>query len=575
MAGVFNALTTAVSGINAQADAFTNLSNNIANSQTVGYKASTTAFADYVSGNMRLNSASQAQSNTVQAVTVQHVDNSGTATKSTNSLAMHVSGAGMFTVSKPSGVSSSASNTTTFQAQQYYTRNGDFYQDKKGYLVNTSGYYLNGYMVDSTGALSNQLSQVNVANIGFKPTTTTTLKMNAEIGKLPAQSTNYTPQSYTSPTTTTYDSSSNPHKIATQWQESSTNPLVWDMSVYDADGTGTIAPNDYQVTFDNSGNLASVVDKSTNQQVGSSTPGSTVSIPISAKYGQNDSQHMNFLLGTIGGKTGTTMVAPNAIPSTTSQAAPLTASGTTLTMGKTLLGTATGSNQSYMTTPMEVNGTQVAAKWTQSSASPPTWTVQAVNPYDSSSSSSVQGATHTVVFNPDGTMKTVDGGDPSAAKTAITASIKGQNYTLDMSGGSLTTSPTLNADTSALTNDSVVSGTYTGPSIQSDGSIMAQFDNGYSQLIGKVSLTNFNNFNGLRAVDGQAYLATSESGTPQTGVVGTNGTGSLAVGYTESSTTDLTGDLSALIVAQEAYTANTKTVTTADQMLQSTIAMKQ
>lgn len=81
--------------------------------------------------------------------------------------------------------------------------------------------------------------------------------------------------------------------------------------------------------------------------------------------------------------------------------------------------------------------------------------------------------------------------------------------------------------------------------------------------------------NGLKAVDGQAYTATSEAGSPQTGVVGQNGTGTLAVGYTEASTTNLTGDLSALIVAQEAYTANTKTVTTADQLLQSTIAMKQ
>lgn len=575
MAGVFNALTTAVSGINAQADAFTNLSNNIANSQTVGYKASTTSFSDYVSGNLRYNSASQAESNTVQAVSVQHVDNSGTATKSTNSLAMHVSGSGLFTVSKPTGVASSDSNTTSFQSQQYYTRNGDFYQDKKGYLVNTSGYYLNGYMVDSNGALSNQLTQVNVANVGFKPTTTTTLKMNAEVGKLPADSTSYTPQSYTTAPTTTYDSSSNPHKIATQWKESSSNPLVWDVSAYDADGTGSIAPNGYQVTFDHSGALASVVDKSTGKPVGTNLPGSAANIPITAKYSQNSSQDMTLSLGTIGGKTGTTMVAPNNTPATTSQSAELTTSGTTMTLGKTVLGTATGSNQSYMTAPTQVDGQPVAVKWTQSSSSPPTWSVQAVNPYDTSSSSQVQGSAHTVVFNNDGSIKTFDGNSPSTASSAATATVNGKSYTLDMSGASLTTDATLNTDTNALINDSVVNGTYTGPSIESDGSIMAQFDNGYSQLLGKVSLTNFNNVNGLRAVDGQAYRATSESGTPQTGVVGANGTGSLAVGYTESSTTNLTGDLSALIVAQEAYSANTKTVTTADQMLQSTIAMKQ
>ncbi|KXV80058.1 flagellar biosynthesis protein FlgE, partial [Acetobacter malorum] len=81
--------------------------------------------------------------------------------------------------------------------------------------------------------------------------------------------------------------------------------------------------------------------------------------------------------------------------------------------------------------------------------------------------------------------------------------------------------------------------------------------------------------NNLQAVSGQAYLATPSAGTAQTGVVGENGTGSLTVGYTESSTTDLTSDLSALIIAQQAYTANTKVVTTASELLQTTIAMKQ
>ncbi|MFT8885739.1 MAG: flagellar basal body protein, partial [Acetobacter papayae] len=67
---VFNALSTAVSGINAQSTAFTNLSNNIANSQTVGYKATTTAFQDFVAG-AGGNSASADVSDSVAALTIQ------------------------------------------------------------------------------------------------------------------------------------------------------------------------------------------------------------------------------------------------------------------------------------------------------------------------------------------------------------------------------------------------------------------------------------------------------------------------------------------------------------------------
>lgn len=577
MSGVFNALTTAVSGINAQSDAFTSLSNNIANSQTVGYKATSTSFADYVAGYRTGNSESQAQSNTVQAVSVQHVGNAGTATKSSNPLALSVSGNGMFVTSKATGVTSSNSGQTIFSQQQYYTRNGDFSQDKKGYIVNTAGYYLQGYTADKTGTLSTTTSPLNVANIGFNPTMTTTLNFNAAIGKLPADNSNYTPQTFGTQATTTYDNSGNPHKISTQWKESDTNPLVWNMSIYDADGNGTIPKNNYEVTFDSSGSLASIKNADTGEQVSSTIKGTAAEIPFTAQYAINSKQTMNLNLGTIGGLSGTTMASSKSSPTNT-ESSPLTVSGTSLSLGgQTVLGTTTGSNQSYMTSPVEVgsSNTPVALKWTQNSASPPTWTVQAVNTYDSSSSSNVQSPSHTIVFNTNGTMKTMDGQAVSGT-TTTSATIDGANYNIDISGAALTTNSTVSDNSvTTLTNDSVVTGNYTGASIESDGSVMAQFDNGYSQLIGKVAMARFNNYDGLQLVDGQAYTATDTSGSPQIGLVGANGVGTLAVGYTEASTTDLTNDLSALIVTQEAYSANTKTVTTADQMLQQTIAMKQ
>jgi flagellar hook protein FlgE len=141
--------------------------------------------------------------------------------------------------------------------------------------------------------------------------------------------------------------------------------------------------------------------------------------------------------------------------------------------------------------------------------------------------------------------------------------------TLSSATGPVITTPTTDSKSSSQV------GSYTGVEIQSDGTIMAKFSLGDTQAIGQVALTNFASVNNLQEVSGQAYLATPSAGTPQTGLVGENGTGSLTVGYTESSTTDLTSDLSALIIAQQAYTANTKIVTTASELLQTTIAMKQ
>ncbi|MFT9089894.1 MAG: flagellar hook-basal body complex protein [Gluconacetobacter sp.] len=574
---VFNALTTAVSGINAQSTAFTNLSNNIANSQTVGYKATTTAFQDFVAGSLGQNASSADISDSVAAVTVQHVDNQGTAATSTDSLATAISGSGLFVVSKESGASTS--KNTQFQSQNYYTRNGEVYKNNSGYLVNTSGYYLDGYMVDpTTGSLNASLTQLNVANVAFRPTQTTTLTLSATVGTMPSSNASYTAadaQSYTTAPVTTYDASATPHKIALSWTQSGTNPLVWNVSAYDADGTGTIANNSYQVTFDSNGSLASVANATTGQTIGSTLKGASASIPITANY-NGVAQNITLDLGTIGGTSGTVMAASTGTAST-NQANALTASGTTLTMSKSdVIGTTTGSNQTSMTSPTDANGTPVAAKWTQTAASPPTWSLSLVDPYDTSSSSPVSSDTYKVVFNTDGSVQSVTDSTTgvTTSLSALSATIGGTSYQVNLSQTTLSTASSLPTDTTALQSDSIASGTYQGVEIESDGSLMAKFDTG-TQLIGKIALANFANVDGLNAVDGQAYTATASSGDAKIGLAGANGTGTLSVGSVESSTTDLTSDLSALIVAQEAYSANTKIVTTADQLLQTTIAMKQ
>ena len=470
---IFNSLATAVSGIDAQSTAFTNLSNNIANSQTVGYKADSTAFQDFVSGSLTNTSESQGDANTVAAVTVQHVDNQGTATTSTDTLAMAISGSGLFDVSKETGATTSGE--TQFQDQQYYTRNGEFYENKDGYLVNTSGYYLDGYMADDSGTLGTTLTQINVANVAFRPTQTTTITTTGTLSSTASKGTVVQSKSPISVYDGSYDSSdpdNNTGALNLVWTNKGTDTwtvqatstatsttsttngttstkntgvtLAGGKSISTTSGdttiTNTTSPT-YTVTFDSDGSIHSIKDSSGNY-VNSRLSGATATIPLTATYGDGTTQSIKVDLGTVGGTSGITL-APTG-----------------------------------------------------------------------------------------------------------------------------TTTPT-------MTRDSVTSGNYEGAEIESDGSVLAEFDNGDTQLIGKVTLTNFANVNGLNAVDGEAYTATASSGNAQTGLMGQNGTGTVSVGYVESSTTDLTSDLSSLIVAQEAYSANTKVVTTADELLQTTIAMKQ
>ncbi|MFT8655652.1 MAG: flagellar hook-basal body complex protein [Acetobacter papayae] len=552
---VFNALSTAVSGINAQSTAFTNLSNNIANSQTVGYKATTTAFQDFVAG-AGSNTASSDSSDSVAALTIQHVDDQGTSSTSTDALASAISGSGLFVVS----------TGTTSDASTYYTRNGEVYEDDSGYLVNTSGYYLDGYMVDSsTGALSTTLTQLNVSDVTFKPTETTTVTSTATVG-----STSTTGSTYNTAPVTVYDSTGTAHQIGLTWTQSTSDPTKWTVSAYDADGTGDVSTSSYVVTFDSStGDLASVADADGTSIA--STSGSTAEIPITATY-NGVSQTIELDLGTIGSSSGTNLATTSSGTAATSQVAQLSASGTTLTMGSSAVsvGSTTGSDQTYMTAPTEIGGETVSALWTQSATtssninSGESWTVELVNP-----------TTGTVLSGPSDVTFDSSGALTSGNTTLSFTGTDGNTYSMAVSSSTVslgTSSPY--TDTTSLTSDSVTTGTYEGTEITSDGSVEAEFSTG-TQLIGKIALANFADVNGLEAVDGQAYEATTASGTAEIGVSGENGTGTLSVGYVESSTTDLTKDLASMIVAQEAYTANTKVVTSADTMLQATIAMIQ
>jgi flagellar basal-body rod protein FlgG len=94
--------------------------------------------------------------------------------------------------------------------------------------------------------------------------------------------------------------------------------------------------------------------------------------------------------------------------------------------------------------------------------------------------------------------------------------------------------------------------------------------------VGQLQLASFANPAGLQAMGSNLFLQTGASGSPVTGNPGTAGTGfgTLQQGYTEASNVDSVTEISNLIIAQRAYEMNSKVVTTADQMLQSTNTMK-
>ncbi len=100
------------------------------------------------------------------------------------------------------------------------------------------------------------------------------------------------------------------------------------------------------------------------------------------------------------------------------------------------------------------------------------------------------------------------------------------------------------------------------------------YDNGQSRTIARVPVVTFNAPDALQRQNGQAFTTTVGSGSPMAEDASTNGAGDLVTSSVESSNVDIASEFSKLIVAQRAYSANTKMVTTADDLLQQTIDMK-
>jgi len=117
-------------------------------------------------------------------------------------------------------------------------------------------------------------------------------------------------------------------------------------------------------------------------------------------------------------------------------------------------------------------------------------------------------------------------------------------------------------------------GEYTSLSIDTNGSIIANYSNGAKQTLGTVALADFNNLQGLKPVGGNAWEETSASGQPILGTPGSNGLALLKGQAVEMSNVDMSQELVNMIVAQRSYQANAQTIKTQDQVLQTLMTMR-
>ena len=450
MGSLFSALTTAVAGLDAQSSSIGNISDNLANSETVGYKAVGTEFEELVT------SSSATVNNPGGVTSTPEYQNGvqGSITSSNVGTSLAISGAGYFVVET---ATTNATGITTFSGTDYYTRQGDFTLDKNGYLVNGSGYYLTGYSVNSTTGFEDEshTQPIQISALQNNPVPATELTY---VANLPSNAaTGYTASSST---VQLYDSLGDAQDADYTWQKTATNN--WDLVVTVPNATDS-AGNSYQTT----------IPFTFNDGTGGTTAGT---------------------IGTIGSyvATGTPPDSPYTATATQTAGSPADVSITVNFPG-------TG---------------------------PQTLNLEFGN-FDGSS-----GVTQF-----------------SDVNTAVTVT----NFS----------------------QDGLPKGSFNSIEIDKDGFVSLSYSNGTTKQIAQIPIAQFYAEDQLQRLSGGAFSATESSGNVRVNLAGTAGAGTISANSLEQSNVDISTEFTNLIQAQQVYTANSKVVTTDDQLLQATINMVQ
>jgi flagellar hook protein FlgE len=184
--------------------------------------------------------------------------------------------------------------------------------------------------------------------------------------------------------------------------------------------------------------------------------------------------------------------------------------------------------------------------------------------------------TGTISFNSDGSLATFS--PTNLTYTANNGSTPNQNIELNF--GTLgqfdgMTSFDAQSNTSGISQDGYPGGDLAGIRVDETGTLIGSFTNGRSFGLAQVAMAKFTNNEGLESDGGNAFIQTSNSGDPIIGQAAIGGRGFIQASSLEMSNVDLSRSLTQLIVVQRGYQANSKTITTSDQMLNTLLQLKQ
>ncbi len=247
---IFGAMVAGVSGLAAQSQAIGMIADNIANMNTDGYKGVDAAFSTLVT------QAAGSFTHTpggVLSAPIQRIAQQGLLQSTTSSTDLAVAGSGLFVVS---------TTPVAADGEYLFTRAGSFRPDENGDLVNTGGYYLQGWPLTTAGALPvntavvTSTETINVANLSGLAGPTTLIELGLNIPSTAAVTDTF------SATVQIFDSLGNAHNLQIDFEKTATN--AWDITVNDptlaSSGatSGTTAVVARSMTFNGDGTPATI-----------------------------------------------------------------------------------------------------------------------------------------------------------------------------------------------------------------------------------------------------------------------------------------------------------------------------
>lgn len=586
--GIYGALSTAVTGLRAQAFSLENISGNIANSQTTGFKRIDTDFVDLIPD------VSQQRQTAGSVLAYSRSTNNiqGDIKSVTTETFMAINGDGFFVVEPRTG---QADGTATFAGTNYYTRRGDFELDSGGYLVNGSGYYLKGLPIDpATKNISGSVPQVLQLSNQFLPAEQTTrINYQLNLPQLPktaayqesgtvgsellrasdfvamtpdaAATTTGGPATSTDAASTiasdgesltitigatsrtyAFNTAGSTTMPAININDAATDTVGEVLAAIQADliaqgATGAsvgLSGGNIVVTAGNITDSITIADGTTGSSIigfglsdGTYDPSIAQSTLLAAR--------VNTIAAEDGGDFISQSISGGAITVYAESGAPANVQMRWAKVNSTVNGGADRWNL-FVLTNAEATGTQTA--WTRVGGDYTFGTNGAPNP---------------AVESTELTALTVNG--------VLIGDVRLQHGT---SGLTQFADPNGNAEVTSLSQNGYSAGEFVSVGVNDSGRVVVSYTNGQQLEVAQVVTANFNATNQLKRMDGGVFASTAESGEPildnDGGIIGSS---------LEASNTDISEEFTKLIVTQQAYAAGTRIVSTADEMLQEVLNM--